>query len=75
MCACAEATHCTQLYPTVCTAQVGGYIVLGMLEEEHGVTEGTQWYGGSWICLHKIMSPVSNIQLNIHNPSDYPNQT
>lgn len=45
--ACAEATHCTQLYSTVYTAQVGGYTVLGMLEGEHGVTEGTHWYGGS----------------------------
>lgn len=47
MCACAEATYCTQLYSTVYTAQVGGYIVLSMLEGERGVTEGTQWYGGS----------------------------
>lgn len=45
--ACAEATHCTQLYSTVYTAQVGGYTVLGMLEGERGVTEGTHWYGAA----------------------------
>lgn len=39
MCACAEAAPCTLLYSTVNTAQVGGYTVLGMLEEERMVLQ------------------------------------
>lgn len=38
--------------------------MLGMLEEEaRGVTEGTQWYGGSRVCLAEIVlprCPISN---------------
>lgn len=62
MCACAEATHCTQLYPTVCTAQVGGYIVLGMLEGEHGVTEEHSGMGAAESAFIRSchQCPISN---------------
>lgn len=66
MCMCrSRSLHSATLpYSTVNTAQVGGYTVLGMLEEgARGVTEGTQWYGGSRVCLAEIVlprCPISN---------------
>lgn len=45
ICTCAEGTHCTQMYSTVYTAHVSRYIVLSMMEGEHGVTEGTLVWG------------------------------